>query len=163
MKNDLRGFQHVHVFFQSTSSCYIASVNALNECTKFVELHEKGRVNYKWQWIIEMNHSRRIYLATYLWIDVLYGRIQNAHIFYKVWKYWHYPMYHCLDIKIASVYYIYLGCCEGLIYPFWKVENPVTYQNFREILQSQIISYNPLQKHYPGDHKMRAVTKVVRM
>ena len=72
VKNDLRGFQHVHFSFQSTSSCNVASVNALNECTDFVEIRD---------------HSRRIYLATYLWIDVLGDRIQNSHIFYRVWKY----------------------------------------------------------------------------
>ena len=38
----------------------------------------------------------------------------------------------------------------------------MTHLKFREILSSQMLSYNPVQKHYPGDHKMRAVTKVVR-
>ena len=82
-----------------------------------------------------MNHDRRIYLATYFWIDVLDGRIKNAHIFYRVWNYWHYPMNHCLAIKIASAYEFCLQCCEGLICPFWKVENPATYQNLVKYFQ----------------------------
>ena len=60
VKNDLGGFQGVHVSFQSTSSYNIASVNDLNECTNFVEIDKKGE--HKLQWVIEMNDSRRIYL-----------------------------------------------------------------------------------------------------
>ena len=52
------------------SSCNIESVNALNECTNFVEILEKGRGNHKHQWAIEMNDDQRIYLAKYCWIDV---------------------------------------------------------------------------------------------
>ena len=71
-------------------------------------------------------------------------------------------MNHCLGITIASVYDIYLEFYEGLLSTFWKVENPVTYQKFRELISSQMLSYNPVQKRYPGDHKMREVIKVVR-
>ena len=90
----------MHVSFQSTSYYNIEYVNALNECTNFFELREKGRGNHKHQWVIEMNHPQRIYLAKYFWIDILDSRIQNAHIFYRVWKYCHYHMNHCLDITI---------------------------------------------------------------
>ena len=60
VKNDLRGFQRVYVSFQSTSSWNIASANALNEHTNFVELHKKGRVKHKRQLVIEMKHAWRI-------------------------------------------------------------------------------------------------------
>ena len=43
-------FKPVHIYCQSTSSCNIASVNALNKCTNFVELREKGRGTHKHQW-----------------------------------------------------------------------------------------------------------------
>ena len=43
VKNYSRGFQRVHVSFQSTTSCNIAYVKALNECTTFVDLNEKVR------------------------------------------------------------------------------------------------------------------------
>ena len=49
VKNYSRGFQSVNVSFQSTSSCNITSVNALNECTKCFELCEKGRGKNKQQ------------------------------------------------------------------------------------------------------------------
>ena len=81
VENYSRGFQQVHVSFQSTPSCNIVSVNAHNECTNFFEIREKGRSKHKQQWVIEMNHARRIYLAIYYWIDVLDVRIKNAHIF----------------------------------------------------------------------------------
>ena len=87
VKNDSRGFQRVHASFQSTPSCNIENVHALNECTEFVELREKGRGKYKQQCVIEINHARKFYLATYFWIDFLDGRIRKYHIFYKVWKY----------------------------------------------------------------------------
>ena len=80
VKNDLKCFQRVFVSFQSTSSCNIPSVNSLNECTNFVEPHNKVRVKHKKEWVVEMSHTRRIYLAMYFWIDVLDGRIQNAYI-----------------------------------------------------------------------------------
>ena len=60
------------------------------------------------------------------------------------------------------MYNIYLDYCEGLICPPWKVDNPVTYRKFREILSSHMLSYNLVQKRYPGDYNMRVVTKVVR-
>ena len=96
VKNDSTGFQCVHVYFQSTPSYNVEYVNDLNECTNFVEIHNKGSDKNKFQWMIEINHSQRIYLATYFCIDVLDGRIQNAHIFSRVWKYWHSPMNHFL-------------------------------------------------------------------
>ena len=57
VKNDSRFFHRVLVSFQTTSSCIIASINDLNECTNFVEMREKGRGNHKQQWVIEMNHG----------------------------------------------------------------------------------------------------------
>ena len=41
--------------------------------------------------------------------------------------------------------------------------NPVTYRKFREILSSQMITYNQLQKSYTEYHKMRTVAKGVKM
>jgi hypothetical protein len=163
VKDDARGFQRVHVSFQSTSSCNIASVNALNECSSFVELREKGRGNNKRSWVIEMNHARRLYLATYCWIDVLDGFIERCHIFYRVWKYWHSPMNHCLSMVIATAYDIYLECCEGGLVQEWKVENPVTFHRFRDILSNQMLQYTPLKQKYPGDAQMRSVTQMTRV
>ena len=79
---DNDGYQRVHVTFQSTSSCNIASVNALNECRLFVEIRERGTNANKRQWGIEMNHARRLYLSTYGRIDSADHLLKNAAIFY---------------------------------------------------------------------------------
>ena len=120
VKNYLRGFQLVYVSSQLTTSCKMAYVNALTECTNFFEKRKKGRGTHKRQWVIEMSHDGGIDLAMYLWVEILDGRILNAHIFYIVWKYWHYPMNHCLAIKIYSAYDIYLEFCEDLLLLFGK-------------------------------------------
>lgn len=164
VKDDERGFQRVHVSFQSTSSCNIASVNALNECSSFVELQEKGRGNSKQSWVIEMNHARHLYWATYCWIDILDGFIERCHIFYRVWKYWHSPINHCLSMTIATAYDIYLKCCEGsLLVQEWKVENSVTFHQFWDILSNQMLLYTPTNQKYPGDAEMRSVTQMTRI
>ena len=68
-----------------------------------------------------MNHARIIYLATYFWIDVSDGRIKNAYIFYRFWKYWHYPMNHWLAIIIYSTYEIYLEVVKVWFFLFGKL------------------------------------------
>ena len=81
MKNDSKGFQHMHISFQSTSSCNTTSVNALNECTNCFELREKVICKNKEQWVIEMSYYRRIYLETYLQIDVLDGNFKMINFY----------------------------------------------------------------------------------
>ena len=59
-------------------------------------------------------------------------------------------MNYFLDVNIYYACDIYLECCEVFICPFCKVDNPVTYRKFGQIISSQVISYNPVQKRYPG-------------
>ena len=47
---DNDGYQRIHVTFQSTSRCNIASINVLNECKLFVEIRERGTKANKRQW-----------------------------------------------------------------------------------------------------------------
>ena len=162
VRDDERGFQRVHVSFQSTSSCNIATVNALNDCWHFVELCEKGRGANKRHWAIEMNHARRLYLALYCWVDVLDGFIERCRIFSKCWKYWHSPMNHCLIMTIVTAYGIYREVYEGKLEDTWKVDDVVSFEKFREILGSQMLNYAPMNQKYPGDEKLRAVTRLSR-
>jgi hypothetical protein len=83
---DYDTYQRVHVSFQSTSSCNIATVNALNECRLFVEIRERGRKSFKRYWGIEMNNARRLYLSTYGMIDRADHLLKNASIYYRAWK-----------------------------------------------------------------------------
>ena len=69
--------------FQSTSSCNIAHVNAINSCGLYCTTKERGRGDAKRQWGIEMNESRRLYLNTYGAIDKLDHLIQNCNMSYR--------------------------------------------------------------------------------
>lgn len=153
-------YQRIHVSFQSTSSCNISTVNALNEVSNFVELRERGRKDKKRYWVIEMNHARRIYLSTYNGVDVLDHLIKNTRLFYQTWRYWHSPKNHALSIAIACAYDIYRECCEGEIESEWKVESPVSSWDFQRILSIQALTYQPRNHHYPGDEKLRVSTVI---
>jgi hypothetical protein len=72
-----------HTSFQSTSSCNITSVNALNEISLYVRAKERGRGKAKRQWGIEMNEARELYLHTYGVIDRLDHLIQNCCMSYR--------------------------------------------------------------------------------
>ena len=69
--------------FQSTSSCNIIHVNALNSLDLYAQARERGRGNNKRQWAIEMNESRKLYLNTYGTIDRLDHLIQNTNMSYR--------------------------------------------------------------------------------
>jgi hypothetical protein len=72
-----------HTSFQSTSSCNITSVNALNELSLYCGSKDRGRGNKKRRWGIEMNESREIYLHTYGIIDRLDHLIKNCMMSYR--------------------------------------------------------------------------------
>ena len=125
-----------------------------------MELRERGRGKNKRDWVIEMNHARRLYLSTYNGVDVLDHKIKNANMFYRTWKYWHAPVNHVLAIAIASAYNIYKEVAEGKLDSSWKVDKPVSYWEFRHALAEQALTYSPTKQQYLGDQKLRAVTKL---
>ena len=129
-EGDKKGFSRVHCSFQSTSSCNISSVNALNECNKYIRKRERGRKEMKRCWGIEMNDSRSLYLATYFRIDVIDHLIQNARIFYRSWKYWHSPMLHGKALAVVVAYDMYLEVAEGELDPDWFIERPLNFWQF---------------------------------
>ena len=116
------GYQRAHVSFQSTSSCNIATVNALNECHLFVEIRERGKDKNKRHWGIEMNNARRLYLSTYGRIDSADHLLKNAGIFYRTRKYWHAAKNHALAMAIVVAFGVYVECCGGKIEPEWAIE-----------------------------------------
>jgi len=59
-------FRRVHCSFQSTSSCNISTVNALNKCK----------------------------LSNYFRVDLMDHLIKNTNLAYRSWKYWHSAMLH---------------------------------------------------------------------
>lgn len=160
VEKDGKKYQRVHVSFQSTSSCNISTVNALNEVYNFVELRERGKGISKRLWVIEMNHARRTYLSTYNGIDVLDHLIKNARLFYQTWKYWHAPKNHALAIVLTVAYDMYLEVAEGNLKEEWKIEKPVSFWEFQNILSKQMLSYSPKKKKYKGDERVRLNTQL---
>jgi len=72
-----------HTSFQSTSSCSISHVNAINHCSLFATQKERGRALFKRTWAIENNESRQLYLSTYGKIDRMDHMIKNCNIYYR--------------------------------------------------------------------------------
>jgi hypothetical protein len=156
------GYQRIHVSFQSTSSCNLSTVNALNECSMFIRKKERGRGASKRQWGIEMNDARQMYLQSYFRIDTIDHLISNCNMFYRSWKYWHSPMIHGKALAVVVAYDMYLECTEGDLDPVWKVEKPMDFWSFREKLSEQMLQYKPTRRKYPGDSNMRAATQQSR-
>lgn len=107
-----------------------------------------------------MNHARRTYLLTYNGIDVLDHLIKNARLFYQTWKYWHAPKNHALAIVLAVAYDMYLEVAEGNLKEEWKIEKPVSFWEFQNILSKQMLSYSPKKKKYKGDERVRLNTQL---
>ena len=144
--------------FQSTSSCNIASVNALNEVELYAFTKERGRGEKKRRWAIEMNEARSLYLNSYGVIDRIDHLIKNCNLHYRSWKYWHSAMIHAKGMAIVVACDMYLECCTGLLNPNWKC-TPVSFYRFREVLGKQMLAYSPTDRKYPGDESMRVCTK----
>ena len=160
-----RGYQRVHVSFQSTNATNITSVNCFNEVNLFVEVRERGKGVRKRTWGIEMNDARRLYLSTYFRIDVADHLLKNAAIFYRIWKYWHAPKNHALALIVVLTHDIYLECAEGKIKSEWFIEKNkrLDFFHFRALLAKQMLTYDPKALRYAGDEHMRVNTKLTRV
>jgi len=155
-------YTRVHCSFQSTSSCNISTVNALNGCNGYVRRRERGRMENKRLWGIEMNESRQLYLGSYSRIDSIDHLIKNTNMFYRSWKYWHSPMLHGKALTVVVAYDMYLECIEGGLDPLWKVNDErdrMDFHEFREKLSEQMLAYSPTSRIYPGDSMLRVSTK----
>ena len=69
--------------FQSTSSCNLIHVNAVNANTMYAASKERGKGAHKRHWAIEMNESRRLYLDSYGRIDSTDHLIKNCNMYYR--------------------------------------------------------------------------------
>ena len=153
-----KSYTRCHVSFQSTSSCNLSTVNALNVVKADIRKKNRGRGNNKRTWGIEMNDARDLYLGSYGKIDSLDHMIKNTALFYRSWKYWHSAMLHAKALACVVAYDMYLECCEGGLDPVWKMK-PVDYWTFRDKLATGLLRYNPKNRKFPGDSKMRVATK----
>ena len=112
-----KNYTRVHVSFQSTSSCNITTVNALNSCKASIRKKERGRGANKHHWGIEMNEARDLHLKTYGRVDVMDHYIKNTGMFCRSWKYWHSAVLHSKAMAIAVAHDMYLECAEGQLDP----------------------------------------------
>jgi len=149
----------VHTSFQSTSSCNISSVNALNHCSLCAQQRERGRGLFKRTWTIEMNESRQLYLATYGKIDRIDHMIKNCNMCCRSWKHWHAPMNHAKALAVVAAYDIYKECAEGKINPDWKAHKIVDFHRFRERLGMQMLTCDPRKRLHLGDENFRVCTQ----
>ena len=90
--------------FQSTSSCNIIHVNAINSCALYASVKERGRGASKRQWGIEMNESRRLYLNSYGAIDKLDHLIENCNMSYR------YVLFTCFFFRFLIFVYSQKNC-----------------------------------------------------
>jgi hypothetical protein len=67
-------------------------------------------------------------------------------------------MLHAKKIAIATAYDIYRECAEGNIDKDWK-HVAVDFYRFREKLAKQMLFYDPRNRRYPGDDKLRTATQ----
>ena len=144
--------------FQSTSSCNIMSVNAFSENKNYIEARKRGRGDFSRTFVIEQNMARHLYLKSYSRIDSMDHLIKICNLKYQTWKYWHSPVNQAKGMAIVVTYDIYKECCEGELSCEWKIEQPVDFFTFRDILSKQMCEYDSKNQKYPGDEKMRSVT-----
>jgi hypothetical protein len=160
-------FTRVHVTFQSTSSCNITTVNALNQNSLFVVQKKRGSGKQKRKWVIKMNDARQLYLATYGRIDTINNLIKKCQIYYCCWKYWHSAKNHPLLLAVVVAYGMYKECASEPLaraaFGFEPDDEPfqlLSFHDFRDKLSAQGLFYSPVEQCYPGDLAMRAVTRL---
>ena len=152
-------FEVVLTSFQSTSSTNIMSVNALSECKNFLEVRARGRKEKKRLYVIEQNHSRRLYLKTYSRIDSIDHLLKNIKVHYTSWKYWHSPVNHAKTLAVIIAHDMYLEVAEGKLDPALKIERPVDLSSFLDVLSKQQCEYSMRNRHYSGDEGFRCCTQ----
>ena len=102
-----------------------------------------------------MNGGRELYLGTYSRIDSIDHLIKNCRLKYRSWKYWHSPMLHATSLAIVIAYDMYLEVAEGKIDSEWKLQHPVDFWTFRDVLSIQMLDYDPKNRRYHVDGSMR--------
>jgi hypothetical protein len=152
----------VHISFQSTSSCNFGSVNTFSQVKAYTATKMRGRGKNRYARVIEMNTGRFRYPNTYWVVDRLDHLIKMLGLHFQSWKYWHSPMQHYLAAAIITAFSMYQECADGGLENDWHLTKQLGYHEFCEKLAVQMCQYNPADRKYPGDDKMRVVTKEVR-
>ena len=67
-------------------------------------------------------------------------------------------MLHGKGMAVLVAYDMYLEVAEGKLRGEWKLDEPMDFWRFREILANGMLKYKPSARKYPGDEKMRPLT-----
>lgn len=156
-----KAYTMTHTSFQSTGATNISGVNNLPSCSLYVSKKSRGRGGAKRVWGIEQNEARETYLGHYYAIDNVDHMIKLAQIRFISWKYWHAPFLHAFAIAIIAAYDMYIECAQGELEQEWSVpENErLDFQGFRLLCSEIMLQYDAKKQMYPGDGKMRAVSR----
>ena len=68
-------------------------------------------------------------------------------------------MLHATAMAIVIAYDMYLEVAEGKLDDDLRVEYPVDFWIFRDVLSIQMLEYDPKIRHYLRDNAMRVCTK----
>jgi hypothetical protein len=69
-------------------------------------------------------------------------------------------MNHAKVMGLAVAYDMYKECAEGGLDPEWKVDKPLSYHKFHDLLSRQMLQWDPAHQSYPGDKNMRRVQQL---
>ena len=158
-KINKKDYQQVQISLQSKYLCNIIMINTLNKCNIIVMIRERGKDKLKQYWGIDTNESHQLYLGTYSRINSIYNYIQNYHMKYKIWKYWHFSMLRTMALAVVVLYEMHLEFKEGELDSGWGDESPSEFWKLRDFLSSKILRYYYLLRNYPGDTHMRQYTQ----
>ena len=84
--------------------------------------------------------------------------MSRCNLQYRCRKYWHSAMNHGLSLTIVTAYDMYKECASGSLCTEWKVEQQMTFHEFRDRLSSQMLKYKTRYGWYPGDQAFRTST-----
>jgi hypothetical protein len=154
-----KDYHVVLVSFQSTGGLHITTVNALNRCELYTEERQRGRGSSKRKWAIEMNEGRKLYLTSYCAVDKIDQMLRVRKLRICMCKWWHHPTFHGAALGMCMAYEFYKMCAEGGGDPSWAIDKPMSGPEFREMIDLQMLQYNPMNLNYSGDAALRAVTR----
>jgi hypothetical protein len=154
-----KDYHVVLVSFQSTGGLHITTVNALNRCELYTEERQRGRGSTKRKWAIEMNEGRKLYLTSYCAVDKIDQMLRVRKLRICMCKWWHHPTFHGAALGMCMAYEFYKMCAEGGGDPSWAIDKPMSGPEFREMIDLQMLQYNPMNLNYSGDAALRAVTR----
>ena len=132
----------------------------LDKFELYVRQKEKGKGGTKCIWAVEMNEEREFNLKLYGGVDKLDQMLKDWGLRYVTWRWWHALLAHGQAIAYTKAWQMYRECASGLVDPRWKVDKPMTCQQFCQRLAEHQVKYRNTDCKYPGDEQFQSYTKL---